>query len=92
VRNQEPHSPRGPKSKHCHERDSNQVIGRGTFAPALEHGDHSNREQQNGADCENLEEHLSPSLPLSFRAKRGIPIAAVLPGIGMLRFAQHDNL
>ncbi len=27
------------------------------FAPALEHGDHSNREQDDGDDGENLEPH-----------------------------------
>jgi hypothetical protein len=57
VAPKEPYTPSRSAPQDGHESNSDKVIARRSFAPALEHGNHSTREQQNRAHRENLEQH-----------------------------------
>jgi hypothetical protein len=51
------HTPRGSDAEHRHERHADETPADGTFAPALEHGNHSNEEQHDCGRGKNLQQH-----------------------------------
>jgi len=54
---QNSNSPSCSRSKNGDECDGNHMIRHRSFAPALEHRDNSNKEQEDRADRKNLEQH-----------------------------------
>jgi hypothetical protein len=54
---QRPHSPSSGNAKGRHKRQTRQTICNGAFAPALEHGKNSNKEQYDCDDAKNFQQH-----------------------------------
>jgi hypothetical protein len=51
------HTPRRGDAKYRHERHANEMLAGRTFAPALEHSNHSNEKQYDCAGGNNLQQH-----------------------------------
>jgi hypothetical protein len=63
-------SPSGGDSEYKNERAANDVIGTGSFAPALEHTNESDSKEQNCQNGERLDEHEDTPVVKQDRAKR----------------------
>jgi hypothetical protein len=59
------HAPGGGDAEGDQESQTDEAAGTIGFAPRLEHGDQSNREQHDGGDGENLDPHGDLPWPLS---------------------------